>query len=197
MLRFVSTRLLRLYRHRVFVSNLDELPYEFGSPVPSRPPEAMYLTTGDDLRRQNDHLQLLPPGLEEYWDKIRSGNTRGLLLIDQTPAHWAFVMRESRTLALLGFKHGVALLGNDFTVPGYRHRGLQTHSVRPSLQESRKWGAVYAIAETAVGNDFSTRALTRGGMRGLGSVTRHVMLNHFVDHIGHRECHPKPFGYGA
>lgn len=64
----------------------------------------------------------MPPGLEEYWDGIRIGNTRGLLLlIDDTPAHWAFVMRESRTSTLLGFKRDAALLGNDFTVPGYRH----------------------------------------------------------------------------
>lgn len=34
-------------------------------------------------------------------------------------------------------------------------------------------------------------------MHELCSVTLRVMLNHFVGHIGHRECHPKLFGYGA
>lgn len=197
-LRFVGTRLLRLYRHRVFVCNLDKLSREPVDPAQPGAPEAMFLTTEEDLRKGHSHLQGLPLQLEEYWDGIRTGNTRGLLLlIDDTPAHWAFVMRESRTATLLGFERGAALLGNDFTVPKYRHLGLHTRSVRLRLQEARKWGTAYAIAETAMDNDFSARALTRGGMSELGSVTLCVVLNHFVIRVGHDGYHPKPFGYSV
>jgi hypothetical protein len=197
-LRFLGTRVLRLYRRRVFVCNLDGLRDELEGEVPSQPPEVLYLTSDDDLRRQHRYLQMLPPGGEEYLDGIRSRNTRGLLLLlDDTPAHWAFVMRASRTSTLLGFERDALVLGNDFTVPAFRQRGLQTCSVRLRLQEAKRWGAVHAIAETAMDNDFSARGLTRGGMSELGSVTVCVVLNHFVIRIGRQGYHPRIFGYSA
>ncbi len=198
MLRFLGTRVLRLYRRRVFACDLDGLRDELEGEVPSQPCEVLYLITDDDLRRQHHYLQVLPTGGEEYLDGIRSGNTRGLLLLlDDTPAHWAFVMRASRTSTLLGFERDALLLGNDFTLPAFRQRGLQTRSVRLRLQEAKRWGAAHAVAETAMENDFSARGLTRGGMRELGSVTVCVVLNHFVIRIGHQGYHPKTFGYSA
>lgn len=197
-LRFLGTRVLRLYRRRVFVCNLDGLREELEGEVQSQPPEALHLITDDDLRRQHRYLHVLPPGNEEYLDGIRSRNTRGLLLLlDDTPAHWAFVMRASRTSMLLGFERDALVLGNDFTVPAFRQRGLQTCSVRLRLQEAKRWGAAHAVAETVMDNDFSAGGLTRGGMRELGSVTVCVMLNHFVIRIGHQGYHPKPLGFVA
>lgn len=125
----------------------------------------------DNLRGQN----------LEYLEGIRRGEAVGVFIVlaDEL-AHWAFLMIGSRTSCLLGIGRDTALLGNAYTDPGFRGRGLQTLSLRQRLHECQRLGIEEVFTETEPENVPSRRAMERVGMSLVREVTLVVLLNRVV-----------------
>ncbi|TQE92754.1 MAG: GNAT family N-acetyltransferase, partial [Spiribacter salinus] len=131
----------------------------------------------------------------EYMEGIRKGEVIGVfVLVDGVLAHWAFILRSSRTSCLLGVGRGEALLGNAYTNPQFRGRGLQTTSLRQRLQECRRLGITHVYTETVPDNWPSRRAMERVGMVFLRDVTLLVVVTRIVVRITNTGRKARLFG---
>lgn len=175
--RFVLGRLIRIRSHIVYCSCAD------GHLDVSWKQNELCLCAADaeqleEVVRQGGPL---PAGLGDYLDGVRKGEVIAcFVLVDGVLAHWSFLMKRSRTLCLLGVPPGAVLLGNDFTRPEFRGRGLQTRGVLARLQQAREAGCSLAVSETEPDNVFSRKAMRRAGMSEMGQIRLIVLANRLV-----------------
>jgi len=117
----------------------------------------------------------------EYLQAILDGEAEGLAVLrDSKVVHYGFLMHRNKTARLLGFGTSVGLIGNAFTVRGYRGRGCQARSVAARIRMAQKAGLRRVISETSYDNTASHRNLVKGGMDLLGRVELVVVLNVLV-----------------
>ncbi|NMG01819.1 hypothetical protein [Azoarcus taiwanensis] len=177
-LRFAARRVLRYQSHVVFGHDLADLP------PPEWPVgfEPLLLHCNEELPETVvADLVAAAPSNQAYIDDIRQGSAIGLVAYHKgTLAHFAFVMKGSPTLRMLGFNADTALLGNARTFRRFRGRGLQTQSIRARLIAAKHAGFASAVSETALDNHASQKALERAGLARLGTVRFVVALNRLI-----------------
>ena len=121
------------------------------------------------------------PETIEYFDDVRKDRVIGILAHDEGRLlHYAFVFKKNKTACLLGLPPGVALIGNAYTVPDARGRGIQGASVRVRAAVARDEGFSAIVAETAPDNLASQRGMLKGGMQPIGRLKLVVVMNCFV-----------------
>lgn len=178
LLRFATRRVLRYQSHVVF-------GHDLANPTPPEWPldfEALLLDCNEELPEAVvADLLAATTSNQAYIDDIRQGLAIGLVAYHQdTLAHFAFVMKGSPTLRMLGFNADTALLGNARTFRHFRGRGLQTQSIRARLIAAKHAGFASAVSETALDNHASQKALERAGLARLGTVRLVVALNRLI-----------------
>lgn len=99
--------------------------------------------------------------------------------------HCAYVLIGNKTLRVLGLDRTSALLANACTVRDYRGRGCQTRSVAARIAMSAEAGFGQVVAETALDNEHSQRALLRAGLRSAGTVRLVLLLSLLVVRTEH------------
>lgn len=180
LLRFLASRMARLQYHRLFRYDND------GAALTPRQWRGyrVVLTTRErhavhSRRFAGAFAAVARQGGEEYLAAVARGEAAlVLILCDEAPAHYAFLLRESRTVAVLGEEPGaVALIGNAYTWPAHRGRGLHPYGVYRRGRLARRLGYAGAASETARGNVASQRGLTKGGFRWAGTVWVAVLAN--------------------
>ncbi|WP_440997105.1 hypothetical protein [Arhodomonas sp. SL1] len=177
-LRFLAARLCRCRVHAVF---LAERGVASGAGEPPAGVEALVLDGPAALARLKGIIGLDDTELAQYLADIRRGETVGVVMVERREVvHWAFLMRRSRTLCLLGAPPGAMLLGNAFTPAVHRGRGLQKASVRVRMTLAWHCGASCVVAETAPDNAASQRALEVAGMAPMGEIRLLVLANRLV-----------------
>ncbi|ANB02218.1 GNAT family N-acetyltransferase [Ectothiorhodospira sp. BSL-9] len=175
LLRFVASRVVRYKSHVVFKHEL------VGIQGPEWP-EGIKLSL---LRSPEDLSEPIITDLltatisnQAYLDDIRKGTALGIVAYEGSQlAHFAFVMKGSATLKMLGFGTDFALLGNARTLTPFRGRGLQTQSIRARLVAARDAGFRAAVSETSPRNYASQKALARAGLSPQGTVKIILILN--------------------
>lgn len=174
---FLATRVARVRRHVLFLERaVDSGPIEWRADE-----TVLTVCTAAELESLERRIGPLPPDLAPYWDGVCRGEAACcLVLVGEMLAHWGFLMYRSRMLCLLGAPAGAVLLGNAYTVPAFRGRGLQTRSLRARRQLAADTGAAWVVVETAPDNTPSRRAIVRAGMPEVGELTVCVLLNHLV-----------------
>lgn len=119
--------------------------------------------------------------VRDYLVDIRRGRAIGLFgHTDGRLVHYAFILIQNKTAAILGIGAERALIGNAFTVPDCRGRGLQGRSVALRAAIARELGFSGVAAETHPTNLASQRGLLRGGMAHFGRMELIVLLNCIV-----------------
>lgn len=137
-----------------------------------------------------DHQELLAlwPDAGPYLKAVACGEAMGLLVrADGRIVHSAYVLIGNKTLRILGCDRSSGLLANASTVPDYRGRGCQTRSVATRLAMSAQAGFREVVAETALDNQHSQRALLRAGLRSMGVVRLVLLLSVLVIRTEHPE----------
>jgi len=99
--------------------------------------------------------------------------------------HSAYVLIDNKTLRVLGLDRSSALLANASTVHHYRGRGCQTRSVATRIAMSMEAGFDQVVAETALDNEHSQRALLSAGLRSVGTVRLVLLLSVLVVRTEH------------
>src|SRR5699024_3281093 len=164
---FVLSRVVRSQTHLLFCNdNAGQ-----GIPIKWNANEVVFeATQASELDALTQRCGDLPDDIAEYLAAIRSKQAIGIFIfVEDRLAHWAFVMKQSRTACYLGFPDpAVGLLGSAFTVPEFRGRGLQTRSVAHRTNLAWRHGYTTVISETAPENEPSARALQAGGMQSRG-----------------------------
>lgn len=174
---FLATRVARVRRHVLFLE-----PAVDPGPVDWQEDETVLIVrTAAELESLEQRVGALPAELRPYRDGVARGEAAGcLVLVGETLAHWSFLMYRSRMLCLLGAPEGAVLLGNAYTVPAFRGRGLQTRSLRARRRLAADSSAAWVVVETAPENTASRRALVRAGIAEMGELTVLVLLNHLA-----------------
>lgn len=176
-LRFLARRFMRVSRHVVYEAWIDDVA------APGWPEGTTVVTVSEEVEAAD--IPTIQDNLRsrniQYLEGIRDGDAVGVFVLEgDALIHWGFLMRGSRTSALLGEGRDEILLGNAFTHPAYRGRGLQTCSLRQRLYECQSLGYDRALAETEPDNWASRRAMERVGFTLVREVTLIVLLNRLV-----------------
>ena len=177
-LRFIGSRFFRVQQHMVFehdLSNVPSVDWPLGV-------EVVPLITAQDVTSEiYAELVNLASDNTDYLNDIKRGSCIGLVVRqDNKIVHFAFVMRGSRMLCLLGLPSNAALLGNAYTLPEFRGRGYQTRSITQRIKLASQQNFIIAYSETAPDNYTSQRCIKRGGMLFKGSIILIVIMNIFV-----------------
>lgn len=126
-------------------------------------------------------LVQLNPDNRHYLADIEKDRIAGLVISENgAPVHYGFVFKANKTACLLGLPTGVALIGNAFTLPSHRGRGLQACSVHARAEIARLNGFAAIAAETSPDNQASQRGLVKSGMQLQGRVELVVVLSCLV-----------------
>lgn len=116
-----------------------------------------------------------------YLDDVKRGRVVALLITcDGELAHYSYLFLRNKTACLLGLGRGTALVGNAWTAPHFRGRGLQARAVLARAALAGEHGFERIAAETAPGNLASQRGMSKGGMKLLGRMDLVVVLNVLV-----------------
>ncbi len=175
-LDWIGTQLLRRQSHVLF--RLD-LPTPAGAPAPpgvaSIEINARNFAELEDLR---SGLVAINAENVDYLDDVRRGAAVGLALLDEDRiVHYAFVFLRNKTACLLGLAARSALIGNAFTLPSHRGRGLQAHSVHCRARIAHAAGYRSIVCETSPDNLASQRGLEKAGMQRIGRMELLVLVN--------------------
>ena len=178
LLGFIGSRFFRVQQHMVFEHDLSNIP-SVDWPVGV---EVITLITAQDVTSEiYAELVDLASDNTDYLNDIKRGNCIGLVVRqDSKIVHFAFIMRGSRTLCLLGLPSNAALLGNAYTLPEFRGNGYQTRSIRQRIKLASQQNFIIAYSETSPDNYTSQRGIKRGGMLFKGSIILIVIMNIFV-----------------
>jgi RimJ/RimL family protein N-acetyltransferase len=150
------------------------------------------LDAAADLIRQ---AQALDVEVADYIDDVRRGRAVAVFAHAQGELqHYAFMFVRNRTACLLGLPAGAALIGNAYTVPQARGRGLQGQSVRLRARAAFELGFRAVYAETAPDNLPSQRGMLKAGMLRAGRLSTFVLLNRLVLRSP-RPADFEPFGW--
>lgn len=177
--RFLASRLIRVRRHCVY--RLPR-PTDAASLAIPEPPPGFRVTVarnGNELEALGD----LPdrPELGEYLEGIRQGDVVGVFVwAGNELAHHAFLMIRSPMLSILGAPDGAMLLGNAFTRPSFRGRGLQKFSIRLRTVVAWELGAKLVVSETAPDNSHSSAGLKGAGVSPAAKVALAVLGNRLI-----------------
>lgn len=174
---FLATRLVRIRRHVVFLKRVAE-----PAPVDWREDETVLIVrSAEELEMLEHRTGELPPDFGPYRDGIHRGEAVGcFVLVGGTLAHWSFLMYRSRMLCLIGAPSDAVLLGNAYTIPSFRGRGLQTRSLKMRQHLATESGAAWLAVEAAPDNVASRRAIGRVGIPEVGELRVLVLVNHLV-----------------
>lgn len=172
-------RLIRRQSHFLFHANiLEVLLTETGEGMDFTVISARSI---DQQRALADTLVQLNPDNRPYLEDIEKDRIAGLVISEYgKPVHYGFVFKSNKTACLLGLPAGAALIGNSFTLPAYRGRGLQARSVRARAKIAQGNGFTAIAAETSPDNHASQRGLVKSGMALQGRIDLVVVLSCFV-----------------
>lgn len=126
-------------------------------------------------------LLALNKGNKSYLDDVRKNHMQCVVILSNDQiVHYGFLYHKNRSAHLLGLPPDSALIGNSYTIPSFRGKGLQGRSVllRASLAKSAGFTAIYA--ETSINNASSQRGLAKAGMRPLGRVDLIIIFRYLV-----------------
>jgi RimJ/RimL family protein N-acetyltransferase len=117
----------------------------------------------------------------EYVADIRRGRIVGFVILYQDEVvHYSFLFLRNKTACILGLDRHSALIGNAFTIPGYRGRRAQPRSVKARCHLAREAGYERIVAETSPDNLASQKGMQKGGMLLLGRMDLALALTIFV-----------------
>lgn len=176
-IRFLGRRILRMSQHVVYRTSVR------GVAAPQWPDGfVVYVVAGRDAVDSHPAIAANLQGRNvQYLKSVCQGEAIGVFVVaGDTLVHWAFVMKGSRTSCLLGLGRDAVLLGNAYTEPGFRGRGLQTLSMRQRLHECGRLGVETVYTETEPDNRYSRRAMESSGMTLVREVSLLVILNRLV-----------------
>lgn len=167
---------LRRQSHVLFRLSVDDLP-----PVAAPPDiEAVEINMRnfEELETLRSKVVALNAENAAYFDDVRHGKAFGLALVAGNEViHYSFVFIRNKTACLLGLGADCALIGNAFTLPSHRGRGLQAYSARRRACMARDAGFDSIASETAPDNVASQRGLEKAGMKRAGRAELLVLLN--------------------
>ena len=177
---FLARRVVRFQRHWLFQRDLD-----FFGLTPRNWPGYRFIVVSQERfnvqssRFSEQFAAVAQQGGGEYLEDIPRGKAVMLLILSgRTPVHYAYVLRGSRTVCLLGEVHEqTALLGNAFTWPAYRGRGLQAYSVFRRAAVAQQLGLERVVSETTPDNTASQHGLLKGGFSKDGEIAVLVLFN--------------------
>jgi RimJ/RimL family protein N-acetyltransferase len=191
---FLCTRVVRGRRHVVYVKRNPRQEGLETVPASTNDPNIIVAEGDSDLERAG--IERGDAEIMEYIEGIRRGDVAGVFLLeDGTVAHRAFLMRHSRTLEILGAKHGSMLLGNAYTQPGFRGRGYHKRSIQARIELAWRLGAEAVVSEAHPDNLASMRALESSGLRRAGRVTVVVVGNRLVFRMIDGDWDARRFGW--
>ena len=176
---FIWSRLFRVETHLVFYNDDKNRTLDVAWNQGTSVVEAASLS---DLATLDNYIAALPNNVGEYIDAVRTGQASGLFIfVDGHLVHWAFLLKQTRTLCYLGFcERSAALITTMFTIPSFRGQGLQTRAVRYLTNLAHSTGHEIVVAETSPDNEPSSRALKSGGMKTTGTLHFAVICNRLV-----------------
>lgn len=179
-LGWLLSLLLRRQSHVLYV-----LAVRDHVPEPALPPEvrSVEIDAHDFERLEPVRKRMVELNAENaaYLEDVRQGKAFGLALVaGDDVLHYAFVFVHNKTACLLGLPRGCALIGNAFTVPGHRGKGLQGCSARCRARIARSAGFDSVASETSPDNRASQRGLEKAGLKPAGRVDLLILLNCIV-----------------
>lgn len=170
---------VRRRSHVLFALDLSDVQLDV--PLPDIVSVEIHSHNFDRLGRLRARLGEINAENIDYLDDVRRGDAIALVLLDgDDVVHYAFVLLRNKTACLLGLGKGSALIGNAYTVPSHRGRGLQAHSARCRARIARDAGFQSIVCETGPDNRASQRGLEKAGMRPIGEMQLLVLLNCLV-----------------
>lgn len=180
--QFTKRLLSALFRSRAYVLfSRDCEDAVMPEPLPG---EAFHVLSAHNLIEKQTLLEaLLSVSHEnaEYVEDIRRHRILGFVIeFEQEVAHYGYLFLRNKTACILGIDSKTALIGNAFTVPGYRGKGAQPRSVRARAALARENGYRTILAETNPDNAASQRGMAKGGMQLVGRMDLFVVCSFLV-----------------
>lgn len=173
-LGWMGTQLLRRQSHVLFCLDLP-------APAPApRSIESVEINARNfaELEKLRSDLVAINAENIDYLDDVRRGAAVGLALLEEDHiVHYAFVFLRNKTACLLGLAARTALIGNAYTLPSHRGRGLQAYSVQCRAQIAQSAGFTSIVCETSPDNLASQRGLERAAMHRIGRMELLVLVN--------------------
>lgn len=176
---WILSKIARRREHILFLSETDDFP----PPAVRSDIQTTEINARNFFELEELRLKMIELNDEntDYLEDVRRGKAFGLALsVNSEVVHYAFVFRQNKTVCLLGLPRRCALIGNAFTAPAYRGRGLQAYSVHCRAEIAGKAGFGFIACETSPDNHSSQRGLEKAGMKQIGFLSMVVLLNRAV-----------------
>jgi RimJ/RimL family protein N-acetyltransferase len=110
-------------------------------------------------------LRFVEPGGRDYLEGVRRSDLLYVGEFEGNLVHFGYVMRQTRETAVLGEPAGTPLIGNCWTDPRARGRGIYPYALRAVVCFLRDRGMRRILIETDVSNTASRRGIEKAGFR--------------------------------
>jgi RimJ/RimL family protein N-acetyltransferase len=171
-LTFMLGRILVRRFHRVLYEGYAR---QISPPEPDEDRRVLLYDSQNTL--PGEVLLFVGPGGEEYLEGVRDDDLLYVVKVDNRLVHYGFVMRRTRETAVLGEPRGTPIIGNCWTHPDTRGKGIYPFALRQVLQALRDRGIDRVLIETDVENIASRRGIEKAGFRQLRIYNALIVCN--------------------